>query len=53
VSWTVAAFWAGRTESRARTWDARLSWIPITAGLVLLWHGTARRLGEGRLWHTG
>jgi len=53
ISWVAAAFWAGRTEKRVATWEVWTYRLASTAGIVLLWHRTAERLGETRLWHVG
>ena len=53
LSWAAAAFWSGRTEKRAATWNVWIYRGVILAGAVLLSHWTARKLTEMRIWHVG
>jgi protein-S-isoprenylcysteine O-methyltransferase Ste14 len=53
LSWIAAAFWAGNTEKRVATREVWAYRLAVVAGAILLWHRTAQRLGEARLWHVG
>jgi protein-S-isoprenylcysteine O-methyltransferase Ste14 len=53
VSWMAAAFWTGRTEKRAVTWQIWVYRAALVAGAILLLHSTRRLLGEARIWHVG
>ena len=53
VSWLAAAFWSGRTQRRA---GRSVEWaytILLSAGVVLMIPGVARRLGAAPLWNPG
>jgi protein-S-isoprenylcysteine O-methyltransferase Ste14 len=53
ISWIAAAFWSGKTESRASTGAVWLYRGVIAAGAVLLYFRTSDVLHMRKLWHVG
>jgi protein-S-isoprenylcysteine O-methyltransferase Ste14 len=53
VSWVIASFWSGRTESHVRTRDSWQYRLPILLGAILLMPWTASALGVRPLYHPG
>jgi protein-S-isoprenylcysteine O-methyltransferase Ste14 len=53
VSWLAAAFWAGRTEKRAWTWETVAYRVALLVGTVLVFVAARRHSSEPRLWHVG
>jgi protein-S-isoprenylcysteine O-methyltransferase Ste14 len=52
-SWTLAAFWASRTQKRALGWETAVYRLAILAGAALMTPWAQRRLHMVQLWHVG